>query len=358
MNKQELDKLVESGEIDKFTHPDLPLYGFNYSFIVQMNRSWNPITLQCRGLILDEDYNVVGRPFKKFFNYEEHFGPLPTGPYDVWEKIDGSLIIVTWYEGKLVVSTRGSFTSDQSTWARELLETVYSEQVTKLDRDFTYLFELIHPDNRIVVNYGGIKELRLIGIIHTKEGWEIQPSTEVYGFKIPEFLGTFGQEDSPLNLRFLEESNREGFVLRWHSDNLRLKLKFYEYVRLHKVLSHHNTVSIWEAMRFENDEGLMRLLEHLPDEYYVDAKRWVDRISAKFSEVDKAAQACYNKVKDLPSRREIALSIQDFEYKSLVFALLDNKSNYRDIVYKAIQPPKYNLGMFGVREDLDNPLPY
>lgn len=355
MDSAKVEALIEEGYISKFGHSTLPIFGLNYTPKAQIDKKWTPETLQCRGLVVDKDYNIVGRCFKKIFNFEEHFGKLPTGNYDVWDKVDGSLIIVCWYDDVLVVTTRGSFDSNQSNWAKELLQTVYSEQVSKLDRNFTYLFELVHPDNRIVINYGNIKELRLLAVIHTKDDWEIQPSKELHGFNTPEFFGTLEQKENPLNLRLLEQSNKEGFVIRWHSSNLRLKIKFHEYVRLHRILSYHDSVHIWEALRMDGEEGVLRLLEQLPDEYYADTERWISRIQENFKAIDTEVKEWYDRRNREASRKELAEFFSKYRYPHLLFSMLDDKSSYRDEIYKLIKPPRYTLGFMGVREDLDNP---
>lgn len=36
---------------------------YNYTAKAQYDKLWNEVTLQCRGLILDGDGNVVARPF-------------------------------------------------------------------------------------------------------------------------------------------------------------------------------------------------------------------------------------------------------------------------------------------------------
>jgi RNA ligase len=59
----------------------------------------------------------------------------------VWEKMDGSLLIVFWYEGKWIVATRGSFTSDQAIKGVELLKK-YNTDI--MFRHLTYCFEIIY----------------------------------------------------------------------------------------------------------------------------------------------------------------------------------------------------------------------
>lgn len=52
----ELEAAVENGDVTKRSHPDLPLFIYNYSPEVQYSKKWNSVTLNCRGLILDDNY--------------------------------------------------------------------------------------------------------------------------------------------------------------------------------------------------------------------------------------------------------------------------------------------------------------
>lgn len=140
MDLQTLHKYYEEGWLIKQTHPTLPLIIWNYSQATQYEGKWDEITLQCRGLVTDDKGNVVARPFKKFFNMEEG-KHTPTKEFEVYEKMDGSLIIIFWYDGGWVVASRGSFTSEQAIKGRELLD---KYDLDELDKDKTYCFEIIY----------------------------------------------------------------------------------------------------------------------------------------------------------------------------------------------------------------------
>ena len=72
-------------------------------------------------------------------------------------------------KGVWILATRGSFTSPQAIKGRELLE---KYDYNRLAKDYTYLFEIIYPENRIVCNYD-FEDLILLGMIHTKTGDEV-----------------------------------------------------------------------------------------------------------------------------------------------------------------------------------------
>jgi RNA ligase len=168
-----LNRYYQDGWLIKQTHPTLPLTIWNYSQTTQYEGKWDEITLQCRGLVTDTEGNIVARPFRKFFNMEEG-KHTPTSEFDVYEKMDGSLIIIFWYDGGWVVASRGSFTSEQAFAAKRIF-------FDELDHNFsigiTYLFEFTARWNRIVVDYGEKENLTLLGAIRTDDGdeasWEV-----------------------------------------------------------------------------------------------------------------------------------------------------------------------------------------
>ena len=91
-----LNDYIDKKLITKQDHPTLPLSIYNYTRSCQYESKWDEITLNCRGLVLDRDGNVVAKPFDKFFNYEE-LKEIPNEPFEVFEKMDGSLGILFNY---------------------------------------------------------------------------------------------------------------------------------------------------------------------------------------------------------------------------------------------------------------------
>src|SRR5260370_29373116 len=156
MDVRAINQQVDEGYIVKHKHPTADLYIYNYTSKTQFDGYWTPETKACRGLILDEQGLVVARPFEKFFTLEQHPEPLPVEPFDVFEKLDGSLGILYWIDAEPFIATRGSFNGEHAERANRILHAKYSGLFSGLDRRVTYLFEIIYPQNRIVVDYGEI----------------------------------------------------------------------------------------------------------------------------------------------------------------------------------------------------------
>jgi putative RNA ligase len=335
VNLDELTARVERRLISLQKHPTEELYIYNYTPLVQFSRSWDEYILMCRGLILDGSGTVVARPFRKFFNLEEHVGTLPSEPFLVTEKLDGSLGILYPVCGGYAIATRGSFTSDQALKGTQMFREYVAAHGTDWIRpEYTYLFEIIYPANRIVVDYGDAERLVLLAAIHTETGGELDHLTVEYLDKARLF-------DSPAALEQLRATpveNAEGYVVRFQS-GLRIKMKFAEYVRLHRLLTQVSTKSIWELLR--NGQPFEDLAENVPDEFYAWVRATAGQLLASHAGLMLQAQQVIDEVKGLPTRRDMAGALANREptVRAMAFALLDGKvDRATEVAWKALKP--------------------
>lgn len=323
---------------------------------------------------MDADFNIVARPFPKFFNLGEFENQvIPNEPFEVFEKMDGSLGILYWLENKPHIATRGSFVSDQSQVATEMLHTQYAEIIPVLDKSKTYLFEIIYPENRIVVNYGNKRQLVLLAIIDTETGVETLPATsknaEIDRFQISPATSKNAEEkefndgqtlrvmskndginvfqtlqatslpvvkrydglNDLTKLKQLEEENREGFVVKFKS-GYRLKIKFDEYQRIHRIITQVSTLNIWEYLKEGQD--LLPILDRVPDEFYDWVKLTHANLLKKYAEIEVQSK---NDFKVLVTRKETALYFQTCQSPSVLFKMLDEQ-NYDQVIWKMIKP--------------------
>lgn len=318
---------IENKLVSVQKHSYADLYIHNYTAKAQYDRVWDEITLQCRGLITDGKGKIVARPFHKFFNLEElGKSQLPTEPFEVFEKMDGSLGILYWVEDTPYIATRGSFNSEQADIGTHILYTQYSYLIDELNKEHTYLFEIIYPANRIVVDYKGERDLVLLAVIETATGKEL--SLPNIGFtKVKQYKGI----KDYTKLSELEKPNREGFVIKFAS-GLRVKVKFEEYVRLHRVITGVSTKSVWEYLSEGRD--LQEMLDRVPDEFYDWVKETEKELTGKFVEI---AEQCRRDFKELPSRKETALYFNTCQYPKILFSMLTGK-DYAKQIWKLVKP--------------------
>jgi RNA ligase len=327
MNKQLLQQMLVERLVMVQKHPDADLFIYNYTNKAQYDRIWNEITLQCRGLILDADLNIIARPFKKFFNLDEYPpGEIPDEPFEAYEKIDGSLGILYWLDEKPYIATRGSFISDQAIHATKILNEQYAHTFDKLNRDATYLFEIIYPENRIVVDYGDEDDLVLLAVIDNRTGVDL-PLPDI-GFPVVKKYDGINDLEQ---LKSLEEANKEGFVIKFKS-GLRVKVKFGEYLRLHRIITGVSNLVIWEHLA--EGRSFDDLLEKVPDEFYEWVKKTINDLTAQYNAILSDSQ---NSFKQFDTRKETALYFQTQKYPAVLFAMLDGKP-YDKIIWKMVRP--------------------
>ena len=387
-----LEKYHKDGLLHKQTHPTLDLTIWNYSPRVQYEKLWDDINMQCRGLVTNSKGEIVARPFKKFFNYEEHKPEeIPNEDFVVYEKMDGSLGILFYYEeelsderryniwfnnnyetgmerffdpnnlpdfddpyyeptpktkGEWVLATRGSFTSTQAIKGRELLE---KYDYNRLVKDYTYLFEIIYPENRIVCNYN-FEDLVLLGMIHTPTGDEVDIHNDnnedirlknlIKNLKlnIVTVYKTWGEGYDLLKEEI--SNDREGYVIRF-KNGFRMKIKGEEYKRLHRILTNISNRDIWEYLRA--GKPMDEILDKVPDEFY----DWVKNEEYKFNQMfiitkTMAEMAFLKYITPEMTRKESAEIIkkQNLEIQAILFKLLDGK-DCSDLIWKNLYP-KYS----------------
>ena len=327
MNTTLLNQMITEGYIKINKHPEVDLYIYNYTQTVQFDKIWNEVTLACRGLIMDGNQNIVARPFAKFFNLgEQEDVEIPKTSFEVYDKMDGSLGILYWIKNIPFMASRGSFTSNQAIKATEMLHSTYKSVWKHLDASKTYLFEIIYPENRIVLDYGTTKELVLLGVIDTQTGIELP--LEDLGFPIVKKYDCIKDIET---LKSLDKENKEGFVITFEN-GFRLKVKFDEYVRLHRIITQLSSIDIWQHLK--EKQPLDAMLEHVPDEFFNWVKSVIKTLNKEFQIIEKQ---CKRDFKVLENRKENALYFMSCAYPAVLFLMLDNKS-YDHEIWKRIRP--------------------
>ena len=342
MNKflYKLEQYSRTGHLFKQNHPTLPLSIWNYSPEVQYRQLWDDITLQCRGIVTDDEGNVVARPFKKFFNIEEG-KHNPTEEFEVFEKMDGSLGILFNYKDEWILATRGSFTSEQSKKGRELLDNYPLE---KLDKNNTYLFEILFIENMIVVDYKGYEGLVLLGAFNTETGEEV-PYSELKLLEGFDVVKKYDGIKDYTTLKSLIDNNAEGFVVRF-SNGDRMKIKGEEYLRLHKIMTNISTTGVWEHLSTGGD--INELLKNVPDEFYKKVKQYSDTLKYGFYQIsedcgkshDYFRYGKYNDIEVEPTKKEYAEHVMKNShppYRSVMFAMWDRKP-YDKLIWNILKP--------------------
>jgi RNA ligase len=282
----------------------------------------------CRGLILDRAGEIIGRPFRKFWNYEQVLDQIPSESFRVWEKLDGSLGIACSYAGELVCATRGSFESDQAKWFAEFMRRHHRGF---LPSDVTYLFEIVYPENRIVVDYGDTARPFLLAVMASDavDVWPVFGGCDRFRkarrFDLQDFASI---NDDPAY------AGQEGFVVQWES-GIRAKVKLEEYKRLHRLITQCSTRTIWEMLRFGKDT--QELLDRVPAEFHAWASGQIHSTSDAHAEIVTWAHSTMTQAPPPEPRREFAMWAKEQRHPGLLFSLLDGK-DISDSAWRLVEP--------------------
>jgi RNA ligase len=262
--------------------------------------------------------------------------------------MDGSLGILFNYEGEWVFATRGSFTSDQAVKGMEMLS---KYDYNRLNKGYTYLFEIIYGENRIVCQYA-FEDVVLLGMVETNNGTEVDLHGEKdvrlrnlinnLGFRVVKKYD--GIKDYSV-LKGMVKDTEEGFIVLF-SNGDRMKIKGQEYLRLHKIMTNLSTTAVWEVL--SSGGNMEDLLKDVPDEFYKKIKEYEKTLRYGFYQVSEYSGKAhdyfrygkYNDKDPEPTKKEFAEHvIKNIHppYKSVMFAMWDKKP-YDHIIWRIIKP--------------------
>jgi RNA ligase len=343
-------QMLDTGYIRSQVHPKYPeLLIFNYTEASQFDRVWNAATNACRGLILrlangtlDGDAEVMARPFAKFHNLNTEYAPetmeanLPAEAPLVTMKLDGSMGVAYFYDGQWWIATRGSFDSDQARWATEWYRS-HGTVLPSWPEGATPVCEVIYAENRIVVDYD-FEGLVLLSIIDNETGQELSRfDVEMWG-AVNEIRVVSKFDKTLAECAAENTSNEEGYVLTY-SNGVKVKVKFGEYVRLHRILTGLNPKTVWEMLSQNQIEAIEKLLTDpkMPESFVNWLREVTADLNAKFAEIELQAQAVFAARPASPARKDQALYFVQSPYKSILFAMLDGKQ-HAEIIWDRIKP--------------------
>lgn len=338
----ELQKRIETKLVKAVPDPSLSgLTIFDYTDHCVFERAWDEYTVQARGLVLDADGRVVARPWPKFFNLgqtpDTQPSALPAGVPELSKKYDGSLVIVFHHGGHWRATTRACWDNEQTRFAERWL--AHSGRVRDMNPRFTYLFELVAPWNRIVVTYPR-EDMVLVGVMDTELAVDgtyaaVRHEAERLGFTPVEF---WTQPIESVDLDDPTVKNDEGFVARF-ANGFRVKLKYAEYRRLHKLLTGLSVKAIWECLAAGTEPDLA----DVPDEFMDWYRAQRDAIQADFDALDRRVREAFAAVGTLATRKDYALAFTGGEHRDLapaLFNLLDGHP-HAPFLWKRVRPSRH-----------------
>ena len=276
MFKDELKEYVQTSNLVNMKEAGEGIYVLKYKKKVFYDNLWNEYIAECRGTIVDADFNLVAYPFTKIYNYGiEKEAPVLADDTRVtaFRKVNGFMVAMTWYNGDVLVSTTGSTDSPYVAMAKEMMLThmCWADwQMAFANADMqgmTFMFECVHPnDPHIVVEKPG---MYILGYRenewHSEVGHDpfvLQDLGRIFNCFVPESVTTNMAQLKKL----AKECKHEGYV-------------FYAGMGVSaKIKSPYYLTSKWVARNPRTDKlvDLNKDIKHnLDEEYYplVDAIR-------------------------------------------------------------------------------------
>lgn len=160
MDKELLKKYVEKNKrlvSMKETKKD-NVFVLKYTKKVFYDNLWNDYLEECRGTLVDKDFNVISRPFTKIYNYGiERKAPQldPNTEVVAYRKVNGFMVAMTYHEDDILISTTGTIDSDYVEMAKEVMQITaplekWKDQLSVYPNK-TFMFECVHENDPHIV---------------------------------------------------------------------------------------------------------------------------------------------------------------------------------------------------------------
>ncbi len=266
MFKDELRSFVESNpRLVTKKHVGENLYILKYARRVFYDNLWNDYLEECRGTVIDGDYNVVSYPFTKIYNFRvEDKSPLidDIELVTAYRKVNGFMVAITYHNKDLLISTTGSISSDFVVMAKEMMlkHMSYSDWLIEIasNPDYTFLFECVHPNDPHIIPeecgiyYLGFREKCWNNHVNM---YGLDVLSNMFHCFIPEsFITTVGDL-----VNRSKSDKHEGYVF-YTSDGRSAKIKTPYYL-VNKSLARKSDILTLNKQKV--DEEYYPLLDHL-----------------------------------------------------------------------------------------------
>lgn len=361
LQEKSTDALIEEFGIRVEDYPNRVV--LNYDMIKSPKRA--DIVRECRGLILrkpltsEGNWTVAARSFDRFFNYGEcapgeqkqQTALLHHPDLLVLEKVDGSLMNV-YHEGghRWSVASRGKayaegFTARENSFAQVFERVVgnVGERFKGADQSFTYIFELVSPETRVVTPYQKA-DVFMLGVRSkmAKDNYRELPWDSVkliaaeLGFKTPKEYKFNTLEEINNSLKLLP-AMEEGFVCRLDTKTgvWRVKIKNPKYLAISHMRS-DGVVSLKRVALLVLMQDYDEYLRYFPEDknFFQPYFNAYDDLLAKVEELKPFLQ--------IEDQKEFAMQVKDTPVASIMF-MLRKGTSFSDAIEKLSDNAKAQL---------------
>ena len=288
MFKDKLKEYVATSNLVNMKECGDGIYVLKYKKRVFYDNLWNEYIAECRGSIVDKDFNLVSYPFTKIYNYGiEKEAPVLKADTKVtaYRKINGFMVAVTWCKDDILISTTGSTDSPYVAMARELIEPNIDRYryTCEAHQGYTFMFECVHRDDpHIVPEKEG---MYLIGMRKNEFGSrvihqvaELFLQMAFHSFPVEVYYTTIGELT-----KMVKTVKHEGFVF-YTEDGVSAKIKSPYYL-----------TSKWVARNPRTDKlvDMNKDIKHQLDEEYYPLVDAIRGNIVQYTEMDEQARLAW-----------------------------------------------------------------
>lgn len=298
----------------------------------ELSIKWTQGTKHLRSSIWNKNGELVSASFPKFSNWgenEENF-PLPKSLENTRavEKIDGSLLCLSFYKNEAVIRSRGTFDFYKLENGHEIdiLKQKYPKVFgySLVNPCFSYLYEFVTPSRKIIIDYPE-PDIYLIGAIsHCDYSLVTQKQLDDIARDIEVKRPNYYTFNSIIDMLVMVKDwkNKEGIVLYSNNDSDLHKIKSADYLKKHYFKSTCNLNSLLD-LYFEWD--------------YPDIPSFRDRLGREFDfECLKIAESLI---------KDIETALYKVMNKIMEFGAINNENK------RLIQKDYANLVLTKYKED-------
>lgn len=324
------------------------LFLIRYNLITAAEEMWgnpNSINKEARSIVIDlNKEEIVLCPIKKFFNLDEVpetslenvLKLLKTAKkIEITNKLDSSMQSAGWYEDYFVLCGSQGCDRKKAWRVDEGIKYIENHEnylrMLKENPDETFMFEFVHPDDKHIVEYNDNESgLYLLCTRNKYTGEEYSyERMKNYANKY-KVLSTDIEDlsfEELLNIKDkFKAREKEGWVIK--IDNLRLKLKTDDYIKIHKAYGSRSLIKL--LIKGVADGNVDDIYANIPDSTKDKAKIIIKDIFNYVNEEENKIEQYYELINKnhFENKKEFSLYAKKNvpnEYLKYMFRMYDNQ---------------------------------
>lgn len=307
-----------------------------YNYDMLKSRGKLNIENEARGLILNSECKIVSMSFPRFFNSVEQAAAEIDWSQAFGEvKHDGTLVVIYAYKGQYFIQTRrramaegpiaGNRDISFADAVTALLKEKFNEpfkafRESNQEEKYSWAFEYVSPDNRIITPYEG-SSLILLGAFNLDLGKEVNPIyveqfADLHGFARPAFKKLASIEEAKAVLPTMQYL-QEGLVIV-DGRLRRIKIKNPPYLAINRIKNMGQDLK----PRHFADLVLKGDATEIAS-YYPGYKPILSFLQKVLVEHLEGVEELWLKTKDIYPRKEFAKAVSRHPLRHLLFLARD-----------------------------------